>query len=280
MREQRRGFAQHFAAGPDKGVPAPPARRIMPAQQPRTMVQRIFIRVVGFTDDERHALNTVFRLSEQCQTMYQLWLPDSPEAPGMALLDAASWEARVEAESPSNRRLKMVWVGPDAPEQVWRSFQRPIVWPDVVEAMDELFTPDRPLDVDLGLETEALRPELPSRKRALIVSGSREQRLYLRARLALAMLTQADEAATGGEAVDLARDNQYDLALVDFAIADMNSWSLLRRLRQGKRPILHLAMTNAPRSLPEHVRKWLTGVEALLGRPPEPAQLNDWLKSV
>ena len=94
------------------------------------------------------------------------------------------------------------------------------------------------------------------------------------------MLTQADEAATGGEAVELARTNQYDLALVDFGIADMNSWTLLRQLRQGKRPIPHLAMANAPRSLPEQARKWLTGAEALLGRPPEPSQLHDWLKSV
>lgn len=280
MREYWRGLPGRNGRWPDMAMAQSRAGRIMPAQQARTMVQRIFIKVVGFTDDERHALNTVFRLSEQCQTMYQLWQLESPEPAQMALLDASSWEARVEAESPLNRRVKLIWVGEDPPGQVWRSFQRPIAWPEVVEAMDEVFQPSRALDFELGMDTEAIQPQIASHKRALIVSASRELRLYLRARLALAMLTQADEAATGGEAVELARTNQYDLALVDFGIADMNAWTLLRQLRQGKRPIPHLAMANAPRSLPEHVRKWLTGAEALLGRPPEPSQLHDWLRSV
>ena len=34
------------------------------------MAQRIYIKVVGFSDEERHPLNTVFRLSEQVRTMF------------------------------------------------------------------------------------------------------------------------------------------------------------------------------------------------------------------
>ena len=51
------------------------------------MAQRVFIKVVGFSDEERHALNTVFRLSEQCRTMYQLWTPQAAEPPRALLLD-------------------------------------------------------------------------------------------------------------------------------------------------------------------------------------------------
>jgi CheY-like chemotaxis protein len=221
------------------------------------MAQRVFIKVVGFTDEERHALNTVFRLSEQCRTMYQLWTPDAPEAPGMALLDGASYEGRLEAEMPGNGDLKLLWVGPGAPEQVWRSVDRPISWPAI------------------GAPTTGM-----SLKHALIVCADRDQRLYLRARLSLAHLTQADEAESGTQAVELARAKQYDLALVGFGLPDMDGWAVLRELRDGKRPIPHVAVTKARRSLPEHVRAWLGGAEALLDAPPHPARLNAWLKTI
>src|SRR5688572_15006897 len=116
------------------------------------MAQRVFIKVVGFDDDERHALNVVFRLSEQCQTMYQLWSTEAPDKPRMALLDGDTWEARLEAESPLNDDVKLVWVGADPPAQIWRSFRRPLAWPDIVQAMDALFLPDQGLDFDLGLD--------------------------------------------------------------------------------------------------------------------------------
>ena len=202
------------------------------------MAQRVFIKVVGFDDDERHALNVVFRLSEQCQTMYQLWSNEAPEKPGMALLDGDSYEARLEAESPLNQDVKLVWVGKDPPPQIWRSFRRPLAWPDIVQAMDTVFVPDQGVDFDLGLDgggaIDIPIPEEMSTKRALIVATSRDLRLYLRARLSLAKLTQADEAESGSHAVELARGNQYDMALVDHGLTDMDAWALLRELRQGK----------------------------------------------
>jgi CheY-like chemotaxis protein len=241
------------------------------------MAQRIFIKVVGFTDEERHALNTLFRLSEQCLTMYRLWTPEAPEPPRLALLDSESYESRVEAESPLNVGLKMLWVGADAAPQVWRSFDRPLAWPDIIEAMDAIFMPAFDLDLDAA---EAGPPAPMSRKVALIVSPSRDERLYLRARLSLARLTQADEAENGLDAMVLARERQYDLAVVDFGLPDMDAWSLLRQLRAGKRAIPHVAATKASRSLPERLRAWAGGVEALLGNPPHPGHFDAWLKSL
>jgi CheY-like chemotaxis protein len=241
------------------------------------MAQRIYIKVVGFSDEERHALNTLFRLSEQCLVMYQLWSPTARAPAGMALLDGDSYEARLEAESPLNGDMKMLWVGSDAPPQVWRSLPRPFAWPEVIEAMDMVFQPPSvDLDLDLPPPAEDTRPHRAP-KLALIVSPSREERLYIRARLALAGLTQADEAESGNEAATLARDKQYDFAVVDFQLPDMTPWDLLRQLRQGKKPIVHLALTKAQRSFAEHVRAWLGGAEVLLDRPPHPQRLNDWL---
>lgn len=241
------------------------------------MAERVFIKVVGFSDDERHALNTVFRLSEQCRTMYQLWTPEAPEPPRMALLDGQSYEAPLEAESPLNRDMRLLWVGERAPAAVWRSFPRPLAWPDVIEAMDAAFAADDGLDFDLdvGPAQDAMSP-----KQALIVGARREERLYLRARLSLAKLTLADEADSGLQAVELAREKQYDVALVDGALADMNAWTLLRQLREGRRPIPHVAMTKARRSMAERLRAWMGGADALLDNPPNPARLDAWLSRI
>jgi CheY-like chemotaxis protein len=240
------------------------------------MAQRVFIKVVGFSDEERHALNTVFRLSEQCLTMYQLWTPSAPEQPRVALLDGQSWEARVEAESPLRRDLHLLWVGANPPATVSRAFPRPVPWHDVIESLDQLFAPESALDLDLGQGPDSVM----SQKQALIVSADRDQRLYLRARLALARVTLADEAQGGAEALELARAKQYDLALVDCSLPDTDAWELLRQLRQGAHAIPHVAMTQAERSVNERVRAWLGGADALLENPPHPGRLDAWLSRI
>ncbi|RYY54194.1 MAG: response regulator transcription factor, partial [Comamonadaceae bacterium] len=223
------------------------------------MATRVFIKVIGFTDEERHALNTVFRLSEQCRTMYQLWTPEAPEPPGMALLDADSHEAGLEAESPRNAALPMLWVGPAAPAQVWRSFTRPLSWPDIVAAIDAVFV-DAPAKADPVLGPAAA---VMSSRQALIVGASRDERLYLRARLALARLTLADEAETGIQAIDLAAGKQYDVALLGSALPDMDTWAVLRQLRDGRRAVPHVAVIRAQRSVSEQLRAWLGGAGVL-----------------
>lgn len=204
----------------------------------------------------------------------------------MALLDAASWEARVEAESPSNADVALVWVGDEAPASAWRSYRRPLSWPEVVQAMDAMFDPQPPagteLDLDLVVEeeeeVEPLPPAQLAGKRALIVGSAREDRLYLRARLALAQLTQADEAESGNHALQLVQATQYDVALVDYGLPDMQAMQLVRELRGGVRPIRTIGVTKADRSLPERVQAWMAGAEALLDKPPHPARLNDLLR--
>ncbi len=125
------------------------------------MAQRVFVKVTGFTDVERHALNTVFRLSEQRGIIYSLWDSSAPEPPKLALVDGQSDEARLELETPRNSLLKLIWVGAVAPAHTWRIFERPLSWPDVVKSMDELFVPPEPVDFDLGFDEfddDAVRP--------------------------------------------------------------------------------------------------------------------------
>jgi len=239
------------------------------------MAQRIFIKVVGFSDEERHALNTVFRLSEQCRTTYQLWTLAAAEPARVVLLDGQSWEARVEAESRQRRDMQLLWVGAHPPPGVSHSFARPLGWGRVIEHLDDLFAPAEGGDV----ERDAGPDSVMSQKQALIVSGDRDERLYLRARLALARLTLADEAETGLQARRFAREKQYDVALVASGLADVDAWTLLRELRRGQHAVRHVALTGASRSAADRLRAWLGGA-VLLEHPPHPQRLDAWLSRI
>jgi CheY-like chemotaxis protein len=246
------------------------------------MAQRVFVKVIGFTDVERHALNTVFRLSEQRETIYSLWLPEAPEPPQLALIDGQSYEARLELEAPKNGQLRLIWVGAVAPAEAWRTFERPISWPDVVNAMDELFTPPEVLDFDFEADSgmaDTQPPDMPPVKRALIASADRDVRLYMRARLSLADLTQADEAETGAQALELTRTHEYAVALVDLALPDVDGWAFVKELGETKPAIPHVILTKAQASLPEHLRAWLGGA-SLFGNPPHPGKLQALLERV
>ena len=248
------------------------------------MAQRVFVKVVGFTDVERHALNTVFRLSEQRETIYSLWMADAPESPQLALIDGHSYEARLELESPTNKDLKLIWVGPARPADAWRTFERPISWPDVVNSMDQLFAPPESVDFDLGFDEGSPDtlppPDEPPAKRALIASADRDERLYLRAKLALADLTQADEAETGAQALELTRSHNYAVALVDFALPDVEGWAFLKELNEARPAIPYVILTKANASVPERLRAWFSGAEGLFGKPPHPGKLQDLLHKV
>lgn len=277
MHQEEYGLRARFRAGPDKADARCPAR--VTGEERRTtsrMAQRIFIKVVGFSDEERHALNTVFRLSEQCRTMYQLWTPDAPEAARASLLDAHSHEARLDAESPSAEGSCILWVGPYPPASATQSFSRPLAWGEVIEALDGLFPADSEV---IDLDLPAIPDSLMSQKLALIVSPDRERRLYLRARLSLAKLTLADDADSGAKALELARGKQYDVAFVDGGLRDTDPWVLLRALRGGRNAVPHLAVTGGGLSLAERVRARLAGAHAL-EHPPHPGQLKDWLSRI
>ncbi len=248
-------------------------------------MQRVFVKVIGFSDVERHALNTLFRLSEARETCYAPWQEELGVAAQLALIDSDSHEALVEFHAPSNAQLKMVWVGPRAPAQAWRAFERPLQWPDVIAAMDVLFQPPPEIDLDFDLGASgdtgpATQPPEPTGKRALIASADRAERLYLRARLSLADLTQADEAATGADALELVRNHRYDVALVDFDTPGTTGWDLLRQLQAAEPRIPHLIVTKDRVSAGDRVRGWRTGTGCLLSKPLQPERLKDLLKQV
>lgn len=215
------------------------------------MVKRIFIRVVGFTGAERHALNTVFRLSQQADAgrshSYEPWLADNPEPASLALIDGSDGTAAQELlDLHRNPNMGLIWVGAVTPAKAWRSFNRPLRWPAVLTAMDMYFEPKPVLDFDLSSETLpaqldaaathsapliAQRPLSPS---ALLADPDPEARMFLRSLLSAMGITHVDEAATVIEAKALLAHNRYQFVCVDLGLNDRDPWSVMADAGQAR----------------------------------------------
>ncbi len=242
----------------------------------------IFIKVVGFRDVERHALNTLFRLSMGRPVSYGLWTPEAPMAPHLALIDLNAYEASLELASPGlNPNLKIICVGEGAPAGAWRTFERPLHWPEVVRAMDSLFAPLEKLDagIDFG-ESPGRSGVPPGFKVSLLVDPSREDRMYLRARLALAGHTEVDDAVNGAQALELAKSRHYDAVIVGLDIPDMDGWLLIRQLVALEPAIGSLIVTTTDKSWHMREHAEASGCRALLEKPYDPQQVVQVLQAI
>ena len=244
------------------------------------MATTVFVKVVGFRDVERHALNTVFRLSMERATCYALWTPEAPVMPHVALIDVDSYEASLALASPGlNRNLKLICVGSGAPEHAWRVFARPLNWTAVLHAMDQLFA-QAGVDIDIDLDGEAVNSVIPPGVRVtLLVDPSRDERLYLRARLSLAGLIEVDEAESVAQAQVKARERHYDLVIVDVDTPD-DPWSLVERLVAADPPIGSVVVTTVNRSWQMHERAEQAGCRAVIEKPYDPGHVFRVLQMV
>lgn len=271
---------------------------------------RIFVKVFGFSDVERHALNTMFRLSESRSTPYALWTAAAPKAAEMALIDGDSWEAALELANPAHDNLRLIWVGDRAPARASLVVARPLQWAAVIDGMDELFAldmspaiqddlPEFDLDLPFGPESSCV-PDMDldhefelttspapleptpgiSRPHVLVVDASHDARLYLRARLAMAGLMHVDEAASGAEAVQWLSNRPYKLVILDLELPDMDSWQLVKRVGEAHPAIDSLILTGNRASRFDAARGWLAGARACLCKPLHPGKLEHLLLSL
>jgi len=242
----------------------------------------VWVKVVGFDDVERHSLNTIIRLSERSVVSYMLWSPDSPSPPQVALIDMDSYEASLALASPNfNPNLKLICVGANAPENAWRSLQRPVDWAAMVRELDGLFTHQPDLDIDLGFgDTMPEKKAPPGFKVTLLVGMSREERLYLRSRLALAGLTEVDEAPSAGEASALISQRHYELAIISKELDDADPWSLVQALQTLAVPVRSVIMATHFPSWAAEQESERAGCSGLLEIPFNPRQIYEMLQKV
>jgi CheY-like chemotaxis protein len=232
------------------------------------MQERIFVKVVGFSNVERHALNTVFRLSAQRAVGYALWTPGSGRVPELALVDASHQGVRRVPLAPA----KLIWVGDDAPLHAQRVMQRPLQWPALLLAMDELIGADADIVEVLGVGQAA--------HRVLVAEALFEDRLYLLSKLASLDLTRVDEAASGAQALDWLRRQKYAAALVSLDLSDINAWDLIAQLKAQLLPTPLVIATTAKPSMLKSLKARRAGCLACLAKPLEPPELTDLLQGI
>ena len=202
------------------------------------MAATVLVKVVGFSDVERHSLNTLFRLSGREGPNYHLWTPDAAGPAQVALIDVDSYEAGLELVSPSfNPNLKMICVGAEAPTLAWRTVPRPVDWAAMVGLLDELFVSAVDVDIDISQEDPPAAPLPPGVKLALLAGLPLEARLYLRARLALAGITAVDEVQTAAQLDDSVKARPYDLVLVYVNDDAIDPWMLVKHLQYLEKPV-------------------------------------------
>jgi CheY-like chemotaxis protein len=270
-------------------------------------VKRIFVKYYGFSEAERHALESMLRLSESRDVVYSAWTAQTAEAvhaPDILIIDGESWEAVLELANPSHDAARLIWVGEEAPVEAWRVFQAPVKWSAVLEAMDQEFAPSvpdasasAPVDLDISHEQDLdvhldeagddtqplpLEPgELPAPgRRVLVVDPARDDRLYLRAKLAAAGLHEVDEAATCTEALVLLNTHAYHLVTVDLGLTDMDPWKLIKAVDNTRPAIAHLFVTGSAPNWKQGLRARFSGAQVYLKKPLHPGQLKQLLQKI
>ena len=81
-------------------------------------------------------------------------------------------------------------------------------------------------------------------------------------------------------ALELARAHHYAVALVDFALPDMDGWAFIKELTEAKPAIEYVIVTKARASLGERARGWFAGAKGFFDKPPHPGKLQDLLHKV
>jgi CheY-like chemotaxis protein len=239
------------------------------------------VQVLGFSDVERHSFNTLFRLSSRQITSYQLWTPESASQPNVAIIDVDSYEATLELESPNfNPNLKVIAIGADVPDKAWRCMPRPIDWVGLVRELDALFATLAEVDIDLGIVEATERVSPPGVTVCLVVGLAPEQRLYLRARLALAGHTEMDEADSAAQASHLLSQRHYDLLIIGLDLADADPWVLVEALKDMQAPPRSVVLATASPTWSVMERADKLGCAGLLEIPFIPRQVLGILKKI
>lgn len=204
----------------------------------------VFVKAIGFSADERHALQTIFRLSEGHDVQYKLWHPARLLAPHVVLLDADSHEAALELQSPTFRaHTKTIVVGDSGFFLgAWKVVSRPLQWKQVIAELDALFANGLQTVAQLHESTQDGDDQVsvagipPGYKTALIIGMSREEQLYLKARLSLQGIAHVAEARDAGQAVEHLGYQGVDIVIVSSQLPDANAGALIQALKSNVRP--------------------------------------------
>jgi hypothetical protein len=255
---------------------------------------RIHVGVVGFSDVERHALNTIFRLSEGREIAYAPWVPlvaqgsgISVTGPEVVLVDGESAEAVLFHAKPSPEGQRVIWIGDEAPEHAWRVLSRPISWSSLLEDLDAVYAARQVdsgfLDLDITspgeLDDLADRPQMPIR-RALLVGLDVGDSTLLRGQLAAVGVEEVDAPRSTEQAVDWISRHEYQCGAFNIDNHQVDAWLLSRLFAESNPHAMNLGLSEHASPLAawwsrRRVRKdsHRSGINALVSRPLSRAEL-------
>lgn len=254
----------------------------------------IFVSVIGFSDVERHALNTLFRLSRDGAVAYAPWEPlTAPGVPAptaqadVLLIDGACAEAVMAQARAVPAGPRLIWVGPGAPEQAWRVLDRPIRWAELLDDLDAVYAARQAglggLDLDVSAPMPLDVPE-PTRRRALLVGLAPTESALLHQRLALRDITEVDEAGSTEAALDLMGRHAYVCGVFDLDDPHFDGWSLAQWFARRHPHALNVGLSQHAGPLAGWWRRRRVrrdtrrvGIHALLPKPMPVAELGEWL---
>lgn len=239
----------------------------------------VWVRVVGFSPDERHAIQTLLQLSEAFPVRFKLWRPGYLLAPNVVLIDADSHEAELEVHSPGfHSQTKSLVVGRGLIlESAWKVLDRPLDWAQVLRDLETLFVAPQ-LDIDLHAPedfaaTETMIP--PGYKTALIIGLAREEQFYLKARLSLQGISHVAEVDSAGAASELMGRQGFEIVILSASLPDADAGTLIQVLREHLHPpkaiiaVLDQAHWGTLQIMEER------GVTAVLEQPFIPSQVGE-----
>lgn len=247
--------------------------------------QRIYVSVVGFSDVERHALNTVFRLSEERDLSYAPWVPLT--APGVhpptmhahvALVDGDSAEAVLAHAKELPQGQHLIWVGAGAPAHAWRVVGRPIQWASVLNDLDAVYAAKQVdsgfLDLDVTSPSPLESPPGGADRRALLVGPEPQEEPLFCDRLARVGVLDTDVALNTELALGMIGRQPYCCGVFNLDDHHVDVWSLARLFAQRNPQALTMGVSEHAGPLsPWWSRRRIrrdterTGINALLARP-------------
>lgn len=258
--------------------------------------QRIYVHVVGFSDIERHALNTVFRLSEERELAYAPWNPLT--APGITantsmaeivLVDGGSAEAVLLHAKHAPQGQRLIWVGSHAPDHAWRVVSRPIQWATLLNDLDAVFAARQAdsgyLDLDVTMPGALEVDSGLSHRRAVVVGASGPERNVLVSLLTEAGVGDVDLTDSTEAAVEVMARHRHCCGVFDLDEHHADTWQLARHFAQHNPGALTMGISQhadplAPWLNRRRVRRdtQRTGITALIGRPFQDAELRRWIE--
>lgn len=118
------------------------------------------------------------------------------------------------------------------------------------------------------------------KRKTLVIDPSKEDRFYLRARLALAGRPLMYEAETALQGLDMVRQNYFDLVMVNLEMPDMSGWELVRQLVALEPDVGPVVVTSANASDDLQDLAEAAGCRDSLGKPFDPSQVQSVLLKI